>query len=174
MRRAGQVLAALTAKIEDSDRAFIKLWLGRREQNLFWAMHLADQRHALNVAYTAIRLAEEQKSFIDKEKLIRCCLLHDVGKVRGDISTLDKIIAVLMHRCAPAWSERWGVRGKGNPLKNLRHAFYIYFHHARRGRDKLLALGLTELAEIVAKHHKAPAEEDPPELTLLREADDLN
>lgn len=173
-RRVHQLIAALTARIEDEDRKFIGRWLPKREQKLFWAMNLPDQYHTLYVCRTALRLAEGEAMRLDRKKLIECCLLHDVGKVRGDVSTIDKILTVIAHKIAPQWSERWGVIGKGGLVKNLRHAFYIYFHHAERSYDKLLAIGRTDLAEIVLKHHKAPAEDDPPELVVLRKADDLN
>lgn len=173
LKRVNQVISALTARIEDADRDFIDRHLTKREQNLFWAMSVPDQRHALNVAYTAIRLSRERRG-VDLEKLTKCCLLHDAGRVRGDVGIIDKIVAVIAHKAAPRWAESWGRPGKGSWARNLRHAFYVYDHHAERSRQKLLAIGLVGLGEIVSRHHKAPAEDDPPELTILRQADDLN
>lgn len=173
LKRVKQVLSAITAKIKEEDRQFIDFNLTKREQKLFWAMYLPDQRHALNVCYTALILAKDNPG-ADLQKLVKCCLLHDVGKVYGDIGTIDKIIVVLSQHFIPEKAARWSALGKGDPIQNLRHAFYIYFHHARRSRDKLLALGLVELADIVSKHHEAPAGNDPLELRILRQADDQN
>lgn len=174
LRRVKQVFAAWTAKVETQDRDFLMQWLNKPEQKLFWAMNLPDQRHALNVSYTALRLAEERHLAVNEEKLIKCCLLHDVGKVRGDVSTLDKVFAVIVFRCAPDWALRQCKAGKGGLLQNLRHALYIYAHHGARGYDKLLSIGETELAKLVRSHHEAARAEDAPELLLLREADELN
>ncbi len=173
LKRIKQVISALTAEIDEEDKDFIEKHLDQREQTLFWAMNLPDQRHALNVAYTAFGLAEQIVN-VDEVMLIKASLLHDVGKVFGDVSTFDKIVTVIADRFAPTWSKQWAKLGKGNRLDNLRHAFYIYFHHAKRSEAKLQAIGLTELATLVSKHHKAPAGDDPLELILLRKADEKN
>jgi len=172
--RIKQFIAAVTAEIVPADQIFIDKWLSGPEQKLFWAMSLPDQCHSLHVAYTAIKLANQAEFLVNQDKLIRCALLHDVGKTSGDMSTIDKVLSVLAYKIFPDFVKKWGRYGKGSSLDNLRHAFYIYLYHAERSRDQLLSLGLIELAEIVAEHHKAPTENDPPELLLLRKADDLN
>jgi len=172
--RIKQFIAAVTAEIVPADQTFIDKWLSGPEQKLFWAMSLPDQCHCLQVAYTAIKLAKQADFAVNQDLLIRCALLHDVGKTFGDMSTIDKILTVLAYKIFPDFAKKWGRYGKGSSLDNLRHAFYIYLYHAERSRDQLLSLGLIELAEIVAEHHKAPTENDPPELLLLRKADDLN
>ena len=172
--RIKQFVAAVTAEIVPADQRFIDKWLLGPEQKLFWAMSLPDQYHSLQVAYTAIKLAKQENFVVSQNKLIRAALLHDVGKTSGDMSTIDKILAVVAYKMFPNLAKKWGRYGKGTSVDNLRHAFYIYLYHAERSRDQLFALGLVELAEIVAEHHKAPTENDPPELLLLRKADDLN
>ncbi|MPM34921.1 hypothetical protein SDC9_81511 [bioreactor metagenome] len=171
--RVRQVFAALTAKITDHDRKFIAGQLNQQEQRLFWGMNLPDQRHALNVAYTALKLAPPQT--INRVVLTKSALLHDVGKVKGDISTIDKILTVVAHKLNGKWAERWGRPGKGSGLNNLRHAFYTYFHHPQRSATLLNAINEDPLiVEIVSRHHKAPAETDPPELCILRMADNMH
>lgn len=174
LNRVKQVFAALTAKITDNDRSFIAEQLNQQEQILFWGMNLPDQRHSINVAYTAIKLAMGQPR-INSAVLIKTALLHDVGKVKGDVSTVDKIITVIAHKLNGKWAEQWGRLGKGNKLKNLRHAFYTYFHHPQRSALLLTAINEDPLVvEIVSRHHKAPAETDPPELCILRRADNMH
>ncbi|MCE5284258.1 MAG: HD domain-containing protein [Pelosinus sp.] len=173
LNRIKQVFAALTAKISAADRAFVDKYLTDSEQRLFWQMNLPDQRHALNVAYTAVGFLEIGK--VNKLLLIRCCLLHDVGKIRGDVSTFDKIITVLAHKLTPKWAAKWGRLGRGGKLDNLRHAFYVYFHHAERSAQMLLAGGTSGLLiDIIRSHHQPPAEGDLAELVLLRRADNKN
>jgi len=172
--RIKQVFAALTATITQNDRQFVDRHLDSKGQNLFWGMNLPDQRHVLNVAYTALQLAESY-SKVDIALLIRCALLHDVGKCKGDISTFDKIITVIAYWLLPSWTEKWGRLGRGSKLSNLRHAFYIYYHHANRSATMLQEIGESrQLIEIIAKHHKTPADNDPLELILLRKADSMH
>lgn len=173
LQRIRQFLAAITARVTDDNRSYVETWLTADEQKLFWQMNLPDQCHALRVAYTAASLAENRPD-IDSRLLIRCALLHDVGKVKGDVSTMDKIVTVLAYAAAPDWARQWGRQGRGSCWQNVRHAFFIYFHHASISADMLADLSLHQEATIVAGHHKAPADNDPPELVILRQADDLN
>ena len=79
-RRVRQFFRALTAKISADDGIYISTHLSGDEQKLFFAMSIVDQFHSLNVAYTIERLVIEDKKNIDREFLIRCALLHDVGR----------------------------------------------------------------------------------------------
>ncbi len=174
LNRIKQVFAALTASITQQDREFVDLYLDSDAQKLFWAMNVPDQRHVLNVAYTALHLAQDIKN-INSRLLVKCALLHDVGKVKGDVSTLDKMITVMGEYLFPNWVKKWGRQGRGGKVSNLRHAFYIYFNHAEISAAMLREIGEShEVAEIVAKHHKTPAENDPLELILLRRSDSLH
>ena len=173
--RVKQLFAALTASISQQDRTFVNLYLSSKEQKLFWAMNLPDQRHVLNVAYTALHLAKQQKHHVDVVLLVRCALLHDVGRVKGDISTIDKIITVIGDYLFSNWMRKWGKQGRGGKISNLRHAFYVYFHHAAISAAMLRAIDESpEVVNIIAKHHKAPAENDPLELMLLRKSDNMH
>lgn len=173
LQRVKQVVSALTARITAADRSFVSQYLNQQEEQFFWAMNLPDQYHALQVAYTVECLANGRQD-VDHQLLTRCALLHDIGKQQGDVSTADKIVTVLAHRLAPRWARRWGKLGRGGKIANLQHAFYIYFHHANRSAAMLKTLGLEAEAAIVARHHEAPEDTDPPELRLLRQADDLH
>jgi putative nucleotidyltransferase with HDIG domain len=172
--RIKQVFAALTATITQKDRQFVDLYLDSKTQKLFWGMNLPDQRHVLNVAYTALQLAESH-SKVNITLLIKCALLHDVGKCKGDVSTFDKIITVIGHWLLPNWTKKWGRLGRGSKLSNLRHAFYIYYYHANRSATMLQEIGEShQLVEIITKHHKTPVDNDPLELILLRKADNMH
>ncbi|MBP2626716.1 MAG: metal dependent phosphohydrolase [Firmicutes bacterium] len=172
--RVKQVVAALTAHITSEDKDFIKEYLNAAEQKLFWGMNLPDQRHVLNVAQTALQLAQHQQ-LIDINLLVKCALLHDVGKIKGDVSTIDKIITVMGHKLSPRWVKQWGRLGRGSRVDNIRHAFYIYFNHAQRSAAMLKEIGSNpQIVEIVAKHHEAPADYDPLELVILRKSDQLH
>ena len=172
-QRVRQVWAALQAVITEADRELVQAYLNEAEQKLFWAMNLPDQYHCLGVVRSARQLAAGRED-VEERFLIRLALLHDVGKIKGDVSTKDKIAMVLLHRLAPG-IRKWGREGRGSKVSNARHAIHVYFHHPERSARLLLAAGCeTALVEAVKKHHKAPEAEEPPELTLSRQADDLN
>jgi len=172
LNRVKQVVAALTASFTPEDKLFVSRYLNTAEQKLFLGMNLPDQRHALNVAYTALQLGQYQEK-IDINLLVKCALLHDVGKIKGDVSTIDKMITVMGHKLSPRWAGQWGRLGRGSKLDNIRHAFYIYFNHGKRSAAMLKEIESTlQMVEIVAKHHEAPADGDPLELVILRKSDE--
>ncbi len=166
INRIKQFFHALTAKISADDGVYIKIHLSAAEQKLFFAMSTADQYHSLRVAYTIERLVIEDKKNIDREFLVRCALLHDCGRVRGDMSIAGKVFTVLITTFAPKFADK--LEKNGNRL------IYIYRHHAEIGARKLQEIGLYKEAKIIARHHSLPKDDDPKELKLLRIADEEN
>lgn len=166
LKRVKQFFRAISAKLTADDHRYISTHLSAKEQKLFFAMDIVDQYHSLRVAYTLERLAIEDKQGIDREFLIRCALLHDIGRVKGDMSTFGKVFVVLITAFMPKFADKLEMNGN--------HMMYIYRHHAEIGAKKLQEIGLYREAKIVARHHAPPVENDPRELKLLRIADDKN
>ena len=172
-RRIHQFYTAVRATVRPEDQKFLKKYLSEEEQLLFAEMGLPEQRHCLDVAYTAIELAAGEAE-IDKGLLLRCALLHDIGKKKGDVPLCYKVLTVLADQFFSEKSRRLARQSVAGDPHDFRHALYIYYCHGELGREKLLTMHLPELAEIVGKHHKAPTEKDPLELLLLRQADEKN
>ena len=173
-KRFIQFIRALGARITLADRAFIGEHLTPAEQEVFYGMSVQDQFHCRRVAEDGIRLAEGRTD-VDRRFLIRCALLHDVGRRWGDVSTWDKIAAVLLHYFFPEQTRAWAREGRGNRLENLRHALHVSACHPQRGIALLRLIGVEpDLLAVIGAHHNSPTIKDPPALTLLRRADDLN
>lgn len=166
LRRIRQFFQALTAKVTPDDGKYLAAHLNSDEQRLFFAMSIVDQYHSLKTAYTIERLVIEDKQGIDREFLIRCALLHDVGRVKGDMGIFGKVFVVLVTGLFPKLADKLSLRGN--------KMIYIYRHHAEIGGRKLQKIGLFREAKIIAKHHAPPKEDDPYELKLLRLADEAN
>lgn len=102
IRRVKQFWRAIKAKITDEDKLFIGKYLNEEEQKLFFNMQVFDQRHSLNVAYTAGLIIKEQKiEDIDEDLLFKACLLHDIARTKQDICLGDKVVNVLISKIAP-------------------------------------------------------------------------
>ena len=166
MKRVKQFYRAVNAKLTADDNIYISTHLSPKEQKLFFAMDVVDQYHCLHVAYTLERFVIEDAQRVDREFLIRCALLHDIGRVKGDMPLFGKVFVVLITACFPSFANSLEI--KGNRL------LYIYRHHAEIGAKKLQDIGLYKEAKIIAKHHLKPSVDDPSELRLLRIADDKN
>ena len=165
-KRILQFFRAVTARVSVDDGKYISTHLNAEEQKIFFAMSVADQVHSLRTAYTIERLVIEDKRGVDREFLIRCALLHDVGRRAGDLTIKGKIFVVLITSLAPKFAERLEINGN--------HALYVYHNHAEIGARKIQQIGLFKEAKIIAKHHAPPKADDPIELKLLRLADNEN
>ena len=166
LKRVRQFYRALTAEISFEDEKYLMTHLNQKEIDLFYKMGLIDQFHSLQVAYTIERLIIEDKQGINKEFLIRCALLHDIGKINVKTSVWDKVFAVLVTTFLPRLADKLELNGN--------RAIYIYRNHAELGGQKLQKMGLFQEAKIIARHHSPPRDDDSPELKLLRLADDEN
>ena len=169
IQRIRQFCRAITARITDADKKWVADNLPPAAQELFYAMHPADQYHALNVARTALELWEKQPAG-DRDLLLRSALLHDVGKKRGDMDVFGKVWAVLLKHFLPELAKKLALQGTGY----LGHIMYISYNHAQIGAEKLQHIGMVQEAEIIRYHHSPEQKDEPPELTLLRMADELN
>ena len=164
LKRVRQFFRAIGSHLTVEDGRYISVHLNAAEQKLFFAMDELDQCHSLRTAYAIERFAIQDKQDIEREFLIRCALLHDVGRVKGDMSLFGKVFAVLVTEFFPSMAD--DLELKGNRL------IHVYRHHAEIGAQKLQGIGLFKEAKIVAKHHSPPSPNDPKELKLLRLADD--
>jgi hypothetical protein len=79
-----QTKGHLRASVAASERAAVATWVTPAQLELFERMHVADQRHSLDVV-AALRAADER----DDEVLI-AGLLHDAGK--GDTGVVPRIL----------------------------------------------------------------------------------
>ena len=137
-------------------------------------MTLSDQYHAFRVAKTSEQLAAAADSTVNNHLLIRCALLHDIGRQKGDMGIAGKVFAVLIHIFSRGCAMKWGKYNPNLLGKDPRHILYVYYHHPEIGAKFLRAAGLEAEAAIVAAHHRHTAPKDPPELILLRQADNMN
>ncbi|MBR2216321.1 MAG: HD domain-containing protein [Selenomonadaceae bacterium] len=182
MKRARQFERAIRANISGlapEDYTYVRENLPQAAAKLFWGMNIADQYHALQVAYTVERLAKEelaQGQSVDLALLRRTALLHDVGKVKGDMGTLGKVLAVLMYGAAPRLAKKLAKRGErvARQYDKISRVLYVHRYHPAIGAAKLRAVGLTKEAEMIKHHHEPLSSRDSLELRLLKQADEQN
>ena len=144
--------------------------IGKDDPGKFQAVPASADVTFSNVAYTALALAKEHGLSAEQRAfLVRCALLHDVGRRRGDLDILGKVFAVLMMHYLPSASARLMERPG-----RLGHALYVYRHHPAIGAALLRKIGMEEEAAVIERHHMAAAPGDSTVLVLLREADARN
>lgn len=152
------------------ERDFIRLHLDERGQFLFFQMDPADQRHSLAVAKSVLA-KRGYLTGLPVQPLVQAALLHDVGKVEGDLTTISRLLVALVRRIAPKLRFKWADRS-GN---SFARACYVDLHHSARGAYMARAFGISpEVAEVIGAHHDPPRQSEPRLLTFLREADGAN
>lgn len=159
------------------EKARIEKILSPKAKELFYAMNRADQRHSLRVMYTAEKLWADSANWLDSEEfslLLRCCLLHDIG--RGSrMGPVRKSWAVILDKLQPIWSRR---HGRCDSKSYIRGLLYRYYHHGKISGEMLSAIGMSQEARIVSRHHKKSSvgltEKEAFVLNILRQADSLN
>ena len=176
-QRIRQFIQAVFGRLNAEGHTFIRAYLSIPEQQLFYAMHESDQLHAFRVALTAKALYAKQARNDSDEYilLIRCALLHDVGRVKGDADIWGKVLAVLFH-CFIPFLIPYFIRKKdtGSVFGRIGRALHVHISHPYIGADKLRAIGAAHVAEIIQHHQKKAAPEDSLVLSLLKAADARN
>lgn len=177
IQRIRQFYWAIWGKMDIGIHTFVRSYLTDDEQELFYAMHPADRFHSFHVALTAKEIYREERhlSSDDYIFLIRCALLHDIGKTKGTTDVWGKVLSVLARRFFPSTipffvskKDKSGICGK------VGTAFYVSYHHPEIGAEKLRMIGRYREAVIVAQHQKKEAPEDDPVLSILKRADARN
>ena len=176
-QRIRQFIQAVFGRLDAEGHCFVRSYLSNEEQRLFYAMHEADQFHAFRVALTARELYTQygQLAIDEYILLIRCALLHDVGRVKGDADIWGKVLAVLFYRFGSR-SVPYFMRKKDTDgfFGKIGTALYVYVSHPYIGAEKLRAIGDFHEAEIIQHHQKKAAPEDSLVLSLLKTADSRN
>lgn len=177
--RIKQFVKGIFAKAPNAqEKLLVDKILPEKARRLFYNMNRADQRHSLQVMYTAEQIwhssQEDDENDEPLELLRRCCLLHDVGRGRK-MGSIRKSWAVILDKVHPIWSRR---HGRCDSRSYVRGLLYRYYHHGEISGEMLMSIGLAQEARIVALHHKKSkkglAENEIKLLNVLRQADGMN
>jgi hypothetical protein len=144
--------------VSPSERLGLATWTSPAQRRLFDEMHVADQRHGLDVVAT---LRDEGVTDAD---LLLAGLLHDAGK--GRVGVLPRVAYSLGERYgAWVWSLVDWIPGWRGSLTVLRD-------HADRSAELAAESGCSPETVELIRHQSAPI--DPRYGELLRLADEAN
>jgi putative nucleotidyltransferase with HDIG domain len=166
--------AWLDKGLTDEDVQFIREYLSKQEQILFYRMALIDQKHALYTAYT-LRDMIGKRTKIKVEKLYKAALLHDVGKVCTKMTLKDRVFQSVMFTLFRPLANYLAEHGFSEHTGRIRRLMYCYKYHPVVGADLAREIGVEENIVYLIEHHEdRPDPNEPRELAILREADNLN
>jgi hypothetical protein len=162
---------ALNAKISIADEEFVRKYLSKQEQILFYKQRLADQRHSLDSAYYILRDTSSSK-WANKHILINAALLHDIGKTYVFLPLWVRPVCVILEKYLHSFYIYLGKKGKSQKSWKIIKYFYAYQFHSEIGVEILSEIDADpKVLELIELHHSEPFQNEPKELPFLRRAD---
>ncbi|WP_003541329.1 HDOD domain-containing protein [Desulfotomaculum nigrificans] len=172
LNRIRQFWHALFSRMGSSEISFVRSSLNLEEQRLFFQMDRPTQTHCVRVAKTCLKIMPPGQP-VNKELLIKSALLHDIGKPANAIKTLDRVMIVLIKALAPDLFYK--IIKKNKSWGRLGRSFLIHVNHPDQGAQLAKQAGMSpEVVYLLKSHHQPAKAGEPLELTILRQADDLN
>jgi putative nucleotidyltransferase with HDIG domain len=161
--RIKQFIWAITCKFKPIDEEIIKKYLNANEENLFNKLNKSEKHHSIRVCKEAL----EKYSYndIDRKKLAKIALLHDVGKISGNLNVIDKSLIVVLDKVTRGKLKKYDFNKKID----------IYYNHAKRSVDLLNNINEydDEFLEAIKKHHYKNIDSNV-YLKIVKECDDNN
>lgn len=152
----------IISPFKDIDTEFVDMYLNNLEKKLFNSLNKAEQHHCIRVAKLAIGEYSKLQQSNGLDRLIKICLLHDIGKIGAKLNIFDRVVLVLGDKIT---------RGNLKNYNNIKK-INIYYNHAQIGARKLKELEYDdEFIYIIKSHHKKDIQ-DNVYLNILRFCDD--
>lgn len=165
--RVKQFIWAVTAVIKPIDSKVINKYLNKQEREFFDKLRHSEKHHCIRVCNDAINTVEKNKIKINKYKLGKVALLHDVGKGLGSVNSVDKSILVLLDKFS---------KGSIRKFNNI-NKIDIYYNHPTKGANLLKTKFKydDEFLEVVKNHHlDIPKYNKNKYLEIVKACDDRN
>lgn len=91
--RIKQFYWAIESIFIKEDMEILKMYLSISELDLFMKLTKSERQHSIRVCRTAIKYIEDNNiANIDKKKMSKCALLHDIGKLESKLNIFIKAL----------------------------------------------------------------------------------
>lgn len=161
-------------KLSPMDHELIESYLDDSGKFLFFQMNRIDQMHSINVAKMVIAQAGFIRG-LDHHALVKAALLHDIGKVEGELGLVSRLVAGALRRIYPTGRNKLGIQSRKPMLGKIRYGFYVDLIHPVRGSHMAKIFGVEDrVVELIRHHHDPPRKDQEAELTWLQLADSRN
>ena len=149
------------SKMNNKDIVFVDNYLDAFEKEYFYRLKESEQKHCVRVALLAERMAGDKN--LNRNRLVKAGLLHDVGKGIKKINILEKVIMVILNKL---FSKKMLVF-KGFDFIDS------YYNHGSIGYNVLKShIRDEKLLEIILYHHSNI--EGNAELDIIKYCDSKN
>lgn len=162
--RVKQFYWSLTSKIGTEDKLFINYYLQRHEAELFSKLSISEQKHCIKVAMDVKECCDSEKINLNEKIFIKIALLHDIGKLNGNLGVVDKSLIVILNKIT---------KGKIKKLHKIKK-IDVYYNHGNKGYDLLKKYNYDERFLFLIKNHHNSAIIGDKELDILMKCDNRN
>ncbi|MBW6411027.1 HDIG domain-containing metalloprotein [Clostridium weizhouense] len=167
--RIKQFFLGIISFFYKDDVILLDKYLTKSEKKLFMQMRKSDRAHSFRVCKEAIKSINNYKNIelIEEKKMAKCALLHDIGKVKYSLNTIEKALVIIINKLTV------GRFLKYNKYKRINN----YYNHPVLGKEMLEKIGVydSDILYCIENHHNAiNIEEDNLYLKLLIRCDDHN
>lgn len=144
--RVKQFIWAVNSIFKKVDYDLINEYLNNEEKELFATLKNGDKQHCIRVCKDCIKEIEESNQNIDKYKLAKAALLHDIGKSEYKLNAIQKSILVLADKATSSKIKKY---------ENIK-VIDAYYNHPKKGVKILNSIKSydKEILEVVSNHHK--------------------
>lgn len=145
--RVKQFMWALSSLFKDIDEDFLNRYLTTEEKTQFMKLKNGDRHHCIRVCKDCIKYVDDNNININKDKLAKAALLHDIGKTEYGLNALEKSIVVLADKATDSKIKKY---------ENIK-IIDSYYNHPQKGEKILRKMKSNyddEIIEVVLNHHK--------------------
>ncbi len=115
---------------------------------LFYRMQASEQTHGLAMFHQFVQNGETSQD------LLVAALLHDAGKSRYPLQTMERVLIVLGEAFLPERVKEWG---KGQPV-SWKKSFVVAVQHPTWGAEMAARAGASALTVALILYHQEPPE----------------
>jgi putative nucleotidyltransferase with HDIG domain len=161
--RLKQFIWALNSVFKPIDQKLLDKYLSKEEEYIFNKLSKADRHHSIRVCMRSLSLSNEIYTHIDKNKLAKIALLHDVGKVTTRLNLIDKSVLVILNKISNGKMEKY------SSIKKID----VYYNHGKKSARILKEFNKydNEFLEAIENHHYRNLENNI-YLKILKKCDD--
>lgn len=157
----------ISCRFKHLDYEFIHKYLTLEEIELFKKLSISEQFHCIRVANNAILQGSSvyKLNKSDINKLIKVCLLHDIGKIQCKVNVFEKSIFVICNKL---------LNGKLISFSNRSEKINSYYYHPEKGADILSKMGYSDDIIYVIRNHHKKIDTDNIFLNILKYSDNIS